>query len=152
MRKERNLSKDEKVMKIAIIASLVIFIVGYLVLKSILPISNIVIRFIVVAVILLLMFISCIIIITITTTLICCKVLDYMKQKSKNKVLRKLSNEFSEVKLKGFENSTVSNFISYEEIRCVAKLDENGKIIYQVYINAEDITDNYGLFLNTFEI
>lgn len=42
-------------------------------------------------------------------------------------------------------------YIPNNEIKCMAKLDDNGKIIYKIQINIENSTENYNAFLSEFE-
>lgn len=80
---------------------------------------------------------------------------DYIDKKKCDKNLveiKKLSNEFSKVNLKDYEDSTIKELIPQSEIKCIAKLDENSKVIYKIQIDIESSTEDYNLFLEHFEI
>lgn len=63
--------------------------------------------------------------------------------------IQNLSTEFTEVKLK----KQLSEFIPNEAIHCMARLDENGDVIYyQIKVDFESSTDDYETFLENFEI
>ena len=74
---------------------------------------------------------------------------EYLKSCKK---IQKLSNEFSEVYLKDFEEQGISKIIPQEEIKCMAKLSENGDVIYNIYVNQKVSTDDYVKFLKYFDI
>lgn len=66
--------------------------------------------------------------------------------------VKKLTNEYSEIKFKDFANANLSDFISEEDIHCFAKLDENGNIVYKIQVDVEKTTADYLKFTDNFEI
>lgn len=66
--------------------------------------------------------------------------------------IKRLSNDYSEVKIKNFANANLSDFISEEDIHCFAKLDENGNLVYKIQVDVEKTTDDYIQFTDNFEI
>ena len=66
------------------------------------------------------------------------------------KKIHSLTNEFRPVFLKPNGNE-LSMYIPNNEIKCMAKLDDNGKIIYKIQVNIENSTENYNAFLSEFE-
>lgn len=66
------------------------------------------------------------------------------------KKIQSLTNEFRPVFLKPNGNE-LSMYIPNNEIKCMAKLDDNGKIIYKIQVNIENSTENYNAFLSEFE-
>ena len=75
---------------------------------------------------------------------------NYITKKNIKKI-QSLTNEFTPVFLKPNEN-TLSTYIPSNEIKCMAKLDEDGKIIYKIQVDIEASTENYNAFLQEFEI
>lgn len=74
------------------------------------------------------------------------------KEKSFEKIKLKLSNEFSEVKLKDPEISTLIDGVPNKAIKVMAKLDENDKIIFTIQVDAQIRTDSYKWFLDYFDV
>lgn len=69
------------------------------------------------------------------------------------KHIKNLPNDFVNVDIKDFDNLPLSKFVSRGDISCIAKLDENGKIIYSFNIKPNHYqTDDYELFLKHFEL
>ncbi len=66
------------------------------------------------------------------------------------KKIQSLTNEFRPVFLEPNGNELLM-YIPNNEIKCMAKLDDNGKIIYKIQINIENSTENYNAFLSEFE-
>lgn len=66
------------------------------------------------------------------------------------KKIHSLTNEFRPVFLKPNGNE-LSMYIPNNEIKCMAKLDDNGKIIFKIQVNIENSTENYNAFLSEFE-
>lgn len=70
-------------------------------------------------------------------------------KESLSKVQNCLSSKFFvEVKLKEIN----SDIFSKEDFVCVAKLDDDGNIIYKVHLDLEGKTDNYENFLKSFDV
>lgn len=67
------------------------------------------------------------------------------------KKIQTLTEEFTPVFLKQNGN-TLPSYIPSNEIKCMAKLDEDGKIIYKIQVDIESSTENYNAFLSEFEI
>lgn len=61
----------------------------------------------------------------------------------------KLTTQYTEVKLL---NESHPFTIYAENIKCMAKLDEDNNIVYKVQIEFEEASDNYRLFTNYFEV
>lgn len=81
--------------------------------------------------------------------------MDFIDKKSYLKSLeeiKNLPNEFSEVILKNNNQTTLSKFIPNKEIKCIAKLDNDGNIIYQIHVDIEASTTDYEAFLKEFSI
>lgn len=74
---------------------------------------------------------------------------EYLKSKEEIKVL---PNDFVTVYLKNSNDFPLATFVASEDITCYAKLDENGKVVYKIQINAEYETDNYNIFLRHFKV
>ena len=64
--------------------------------------------------------------------------------------IKKLPNHFSKVILK--ELSYLDDFISKDDLECLARLDENGTVTVQLHLSATCVTSNYQSFLNSFKI
>ena len=74
-------------------------------------------------------------------------------QPESEKLIKNLPNNFVNVAIKDFDSLPLSKFISKEDISCVAKLDEDGKVSYSLNITAKfHKTDDYDLFLKHFNI
>ena len=69
------------------------------------------------------------------------------------KQIKNLPNDFVNVDIKKFDNFSLSKFISRDDISCIAKLDEDGKITYSFNVKVKFYqTDDYELFLKYFDI
>lgn len=82
-------------------------------------------------------------------------IMDHIDKKSYLKSLeeiKNLSNEFSEVILKNNNETPLSKFIPNKEIKCIAKLDDDGNIIYKIHVDIEASTTDYEAFLKEFNI
>ena len=88
--------------------------------------------------------------ISIPIALIAIASMEHTAKKCRKKVQDTLSTEFSEVKLKTRLSSCFD--IPKESIHCMAKLDENNNIIYQIKVDFESSTQNADTFLDIFEI
>ena len=71
--------------------------------------------------------------------------------KSKEKI-KELPNEFVDVHLKISNNFPLEDFVTSEDVTCFAKLNERGKVVCEIHINAEYETDDYEVFLSHFDI
>lgn len=91
----------------------------------------------------------------LTGAFIFCLVDEYHKNKIHNRNLKKaerLSNEFKEVFLKNDKNFSFTEFKDYTPVHCLARIDENGKLIYKINSEFEVRTENYDIFFKYFEI
>lgn len=74
-------------------------------------------------------------------------------QSESEKRIKSLPNNFVNVAIKEFDNLPLSKFVSREDISCIAKLDEDGKVTYSFNLKAKFYkTDDYELFLKHFDI
>lgn len=74
-------------------------------------------------------------------------------QSESEKKIKNLSDSFVNVTIKDFDSFPLSKFISRDDISCIAKLDENGKVSYSFNLKAKICqTDDYELFLKHFDI
>ncbi len=113
-------------------------------------ISNPILRCIVGILFIILFLVSLISLIIFIELLIFTLIGNYITKKNIKKI-QSLTNEFTPVFLKPNEN-TLSTYIPSNEIKCMAKLDEDGKIIYKIQVDIEASTENYNAFLQEFEI
>lgn len=82
-------------------------------------------------------------------------ILNILEQRKRQKAyeksceeIQKLSNEFSNVKLKEHKHLSIDN----EDISVTAMLDEDGRILYQIHVDVVYYTTNYTSFCDTFEL
>ena len=78
-------------------------------------------------------------------------ILNILEQRKRQKAyekIQKLSNEFSNVKLKEHKHLNIEN----EDISVTAMLDEDGRIFYQIHVDVVYFTTNYTSFCDTFEL
>lgn len=113
-------------------------------------IENTILRCIVGLLYILLFLISLVSFIVFIELLICSLIGKYITKKNLKKI-QSLTNEFRPISLIPNGNP-LSTYIPNEEIKCMAKLDEDGKIIYKIQVDIESSTKNYNAFLSEFKI
>lgn len=90
----------------------------------------------------------------LTSAFVFCLVDEYRKNKIHNRNLQKLKNlssEYKKVLLKNRKNYDSTNPNS-DPIQCLARIDENGKIIFEIKARYEITEENCDDFFKYFEI
>lgn len=116
----------------------------------VLCVSNNIFGWTVIALVVILLLASPIMFICFITLLIFTLIGNHTTKKNIKRI-QSLTNEFRPIFLKPNGNE-LSSYIPNKEIKCMAKLDENGKIIYKIQVDIEASTENYNAFLSEFEI
>ncbi len=74
-------------------------------------------------------------------------------QSSSQNQIKNLSDKFVNVTIKDFDSFPLAKFISKDDISCIAKLDEYGKVTYSFNMKAKfHQTDDYDQFIKHFDV
>lgn len=80
-------------------------------------------------------------------------VIHFPPQSVSEKQIKKLPSDFVNVQIKDLDNIPLSKFISRDDISCIAKLDEDGKVNYSFHLKPKIYkTEDYELFLENFDV
>lgn len=71
---------------------------------------------------------------------------------AKMRKIHSLGKDFSPIVFKHWDSSPLAEFVDEDSVTCMAKLDDKGKIIYQIHVDAEMSTKDYMWFLKNFSI
>ena len=72
------------------------------------------------------------------------------QKRDQKKLTAILSSNFSKVRL--YNPSNIDAFVNLKDINCMAKIDEDGNIVYQLQVDATYSTKNYSWFMNHFKV
>ena len=74
-------------------------------------------------------------------------------QTTSQKQILNLSDNFANVAIKDFDNFPLAKLISKDDISCIAKLSEDGKVIYSFNLKAKLYqTEDYEMILKYFDV